>query len=185
MKIQCLTDLDKFRLSRTKKTYCKINTKEYYIFEDNCGFCGESYMRDLRSTTNCCSLACAQSGNNNHEYGKSGKLNPWYGHKHTKLALEKISNRSMGKNNTAWKGGVIKNNLPLYDTYVNQLSFIEECRPYINKDGLKLLEVRCKKCNEWFIPTRTSVRQRLIALNTIDCSKENNFYCSKECKETR
>ena len=34
MKIQCLSDLDKFRLAKNKKKFVNIATKEYYTFEE-------------------------------------------------------------------------------------------------------------------------------------------------------
>lgn len=180
MKIKCLNDLDNFRLSRTKITFIDVKTKEYYTFKEECSVCGEYYMQNRRSNTNCCSLSCAQSGGKNHEFGKTKQLNNWYGKKHTKSSIDKISIHSKGKNNPSWKGGVIKKNLPLYNTYAEQLNFFEEVRHKL-ENNLKILEVKCKYCNKWFTPTRINVRQRVIALKG-QVTAENNFYCSNNCK---
>jgi len=182
MKIECLSDLDNFRLSRTGKTYIKISTKEYYTFEEQCVVCNTPYMKGRKNTTNCCSMKCAQLGDRNHQYGKTKELNPWYNKNHTKETKEKLSKYNKGKNNASWKGGVINKNLPLFETYAEQLAFVEEVRQ-TESEGLLLLEVRCKKCNKWFVPNRIAVRHRLAALNNTSNSQECNFYCSYKCKK--
>ena len=55
-------------------------------------------------------------------------------------------------------------------------------------DGYGIL-VRCKHsdCNEWFSPSISQIRSRLCAIeNPISSTigTENNFYCSKECKNS-
>lgn len=183
MKIKYLSDLDIFRLSRTGTTYKNIKTNEYYTFIEECPVCGSQFMKHRKNKTNCCSKACSQSGQRNHQFGKTKEQNGWYGKTHSKETLAKLSKYNKGDNNKAWKGGVVKKNLPLYDTYAHQLDFIENVRPKY-KDNLKLIEVKCKKCNKWFIPTRIAVRQRIVALNSVNDCKEHNFYCSDECKNS-
>lgn len=92
--------------------------------------------------------------------------------------------RTAGNLNNFWKGGVIQHNLPLYDTYAPQLNYAEEVRPFINKDNIKLLGVKCTKCNKWFIPKRSAVITRISALVGRDSgrNRECRFYCSEECK---
>jgi uncharacterized protein with PIN domain len=50
-----------------------------------------------------------------------------------------------------------------------------------DENGLKLLQVRCKKCNEWLTPKNPSIiSNRIISLKN---DKDNHyFYCSDECK---
>ena len=85
-----------------------------------------------------------------------------------------------GKNNYNWRGGVSKNNLPLYDTYSYKINWIEEVRR--DPENNDLLQVKCSEnnCKKWFTPKRTEVRRRLTSLRT--GIGENRFYCSDECK---
>lgn len=117
----------------------------------------------------------------------SGTNSYWYGKKHKKSTLEKMAaSAKKGCDNILWKGGVTKKNLPLYDTYYNQLNWAEDVRLNININNIRVLEVKCKKCNEWFVPTIGSVRDRIYALNNVNNNiyRENNFYCSEGCKKT-
>lgn len=88
-------------------------------------------------------------------------------------------NNNINQKHPAWKGGVRKRNLPLYDTYHPQISFCEETRRSPNEPIL--LQVKCTKCNEWYTPTTSKVKNRIEALNSLS-SKESRFYCSDECK---
>lgn len=83
--------------------------------------------------------------------------------------------------NPNWKGGVRKKNLPLYNTYAHQIDYAHEVKLII-KEGIELLGVRCKNCNEWFIPKTSNVQSRIGSLVGRN-SGEGNFYCSEECKE--
>ena len=78
------------------------------------------------------------------------------------------------------KGDIIKNNIPLYDTYAPQLNWIEDVRR--DPENNDLLQVKCSEnnCKKWFTPKRTEVRRRLTSLRT--GIGENRFYCSDECK---
>ncbi len=90
------------------------------------------------------------------------------------------SNR--GASSHYFKGAVTKLNLPLYDTFALQLDLAEEVRPFYDEENRKLLEVRCSKCGEWFVPSRSEVRHRINSLNgkgTGECK----FYCSQSCKD--
>jgi len=89
---------------------------------------------------------------------------------------------SVGKNCNWWKGGVKKLNLPLYNTYAHKIAFAEEVRPFYDKENRKLLEVRCSKCDKWFIPKAKSIDHRIDALNG-KVGGENRLYCSQKCKD--
>lgn len=84
--------------------------------------------------------------------------------------------RPKGRNSKIWKGGVIENNLALYDTYADRLEFAEEV-----KNNADLLEVKCAYCGRWISPSRSEVKNRLRFLSgkgTAEC----RFYCSENCK---
>lgn len=128
----------------------------------------------------------------------SGKKNGMYGRAHTgetrKLMvikgkenmLKRIKNCDTptvrGKDHPNWKGGVARKKLPLFDTYAHQIEYVHEVRPVV-RGGIKLLEVRCKNCNNWFVPKTNDVRSRLGSLVGRK-DGENNFYCSNECKNS-
>ena len=101
------------------------------------------------------------------------------------VMLKRIENGTApkveGSDNPNWKGGIVKKDLPLYDTYFYQIDYAHEVRSVI-QDDIKLLEVRCKNCNGWFIPKATNVRKRVRSLLGKD-GGENNFYCSDECRD--
>lgn len=122
-----------------------------------------------------------------------GEKNGFYGKTHPEETKRGISDKMKGKknalgtkykssNNVNWKGGVRKKNLPLYDTYCCQIDYVHEVRSVV-KDDLKLLEVRCKNCNSWFVPKATNVRKRVRSLLGKG-GGENNFYCSDECRNS-
>jgi len=73
------------------------------------------------------------------------------------------------------------NNIPLYDTYIKQLSpYGIVCRR--NKEDNNILEVKCMYCDSWYIPTLKSVTHKIQCINGKQ-SGESNLYCSNECKQ--
>jgi 5-methylcytosine-specific restriction endonuclease McrA len=84
-----------------------------------------------------------------------------------------------GENAPSWKGGVIKDNIALYETYVERISYAETTRR--DPDNDSLLQVKCIYCDKWYNPTRATVKSRITALNSSSAS-ENRFYCSSKCK---
>jgi hypothetical protein len=127
-----------------------------YIEKDSCLVCEESYLTKKHKPSVYCSLSCSQKGENNSSYG---------GFPHN------------------WKGGVRELNLPLYDTYSIKIEYAEEVRPFYDEEGRKLLEIKCSKCNNWFVPDIFQVNHRCRALNG-EIGGEYRFYCSQECKDT-
>ena len=68
-----------------------------------------------------------------------------------------------------------------YDIYQPQLEpYGIKCRR--NKEDNDILEVKCIYCNRWYKPSRTSVNNKIKAING-DGSGECNLYCSDECKK--
>jgi hypothetical protein len=94
--------------------------------------------------------------------------------------IEKIRFGSSGERSSKWKGGVVKLNIPLYETYAHQLEPYEQCRR--NGQDQNILEVRCTYCGKWFVPTTTNVQRRIGGINGNDTAR---FYdrdsCKKEC----
>jgi len=107
--------------------------------------------------------------------GKKGK-------KYSKQSRELMSKNSSDKSNQKnpnWKGGYSKRNVPLYDTFAKQLT-IEE-KP--ERDGFdsNILTVVCTQCKKRFIPSLTSVAERVRCLKGTQ-SGECRLYCSDNCK---
>jgi hypothetical protein len=139
MKI-CWDEIENFYLTRNGILRKKGHT---YTERDSCKECGHPYLMDRFQKTEYCSPSCAQ---------KHRKI--------TNLTRQKLSETSSGRKKTKEqcealgkrmsKGGVVKKNLPLYDTHAHQLEPFEEVRLIII-DGIKLLEVKCALCKEWFL----------------------------------
>ena len=111
----------------------------------------------------------------------SGKGNPMYGKKHSEETRKKMSDAQKGSKCHFWKGGYSKRGIPTYDTCVHQLEWCEEVRR--NKEDPKILEVKCFKCNNWYVPTLSSVNNRIQHLKG-NVKVEHKFYCSDECKNS-
>jgi hypothetical protein len=72
-------------------------------------------------------------------------------------------------------------NIPTYDTFQPQLEpYGVECRR--NEEDQNILEAKCMYCDRWFAPSRTSVQNKIRAING-QTSGEYNIYCSNECKK--
>jgi len=70
---------------------------------------------------------------------------------------------------------------PLYNTFAPQIEWCEEVRRCItDKD---ILEVKCFKCNKWFMPTIIEIGNRIQALKG-QSKGESNLYCSEDCKNS-
>lgn len=99
--------------------------------------------------------------------------------------IERNKKLNKKNNNPAWKGGVKKKNIPLYNTYAHQISWCEEVRR--DPENENYLQVKCKEssCKKWFNPTTVSVNNRIQAIHgKLTERAENNFYCSEECKKS-
>ena len=93
------------------------------------------------------------------------------------------SSKRSGSTSPNWKGGVKASNMPLYATYAPQLEKYQfVCK--INQDGLEFLGVRCAYCKKVFVPTTTSVVDRIYTINNASYSGEAHLYCSVNCKKS-
>lgn len=169
----CWENLDKIRL--VKGGNLKIGSS-IYILKDACKNCGDSFFATKRYingkvvVTDYCSKRCVKAGK--------------------KLSINhklKLIGSHMGQNSGRYKGGVIKLNIALYDTYAHQFPpNFEEVRIYmwmLDAVVYKTLQVRCHNsdCRKWFKPTLVDVVRRLQAYNGA-ITGEQCFYCSDECK---
>jgi 5-methylcytosine-specific restriction endonuclease McrA len=71
------------------------------------------------------------------------------------------------------------NNIPIYQTYVQQLELYEDIRR--SSYDKNILEIRCTYCNKWYIPKLSHVQTRLKAIYG-KIKGESRFYCSDGCK---
>jgi hypothetical protein len=174
----------------------KLNSKGFFVNEkcqnpmieiESCKSCGESFLAFIQQIKKgkgeYCSKECSAP-----IYGKLHK----YHTEETKIRIgfsskERYKNKEnhplygkRGKYSPCWKGGVTKNNIPLYDTYAHQIKYTEEVRR--NKDNERILEVKCNYCGKWYIPKRRYIVKRIECLEG-NRKGDSNLYCSDKCKE--
>lgn len=139
--------------------------KNKYVKKEHCKNCNEPFLG--RAHNIFCSKNCSTSYTKK-DIKFSGK------HK------EKIS-KSLKGNINGWKGCYRKKGLASYDTYAPQLKWAEEVRR--NQEDQNVLEVKCFKCDEWFIPSYNSVSNKVLYLKG-KRNTEQHFYCSDVCKHS-
>jgi len=116
--------------------------------------------------------------------GQKGKENYFYGKKHSVASKKKISlaaSKRKGNKNPNYKGGYWKKNIPLFDTYAEKISYVEEVRR--DPNDYNTLQVKCTYCGRWFTPKRSHVGERLKILVNGKTRGEASFYCSEDCKD--
>jgi len=106
----------------------------------------------------------------------------------TKEHIEKLRHSKIGKslsNKTKLKKSESlkrrkKDLLKLYPFFC-KIESIRDCK---NKTGIGMagIEVKCKTCNKWFVPTQDKVWNRIYSIEKDD-GVGNFFYCSDKCKE--
>jgi len=178
MKI-CWDNLENIRLTKNGN-FRTISKGQTYYYVESCKGCGEPFLRTYSSKGSYCSHSCSNNGKNN----------PFYGKHHSEEIRRKLSKSHSGENGpnygktgdktSAWKGGYYSNNIPMYDTYVNQIDWVESVRR--NKEDKNILEVKCTKCGKWHVPTLYSLNRRIKSLKG-KLSSGRRLYCSDECKQ--
>lgn len=144
----------------------------YLVYRESCSYCGEPYLTKKRKIiSEFCSNSCANSGENNCNYGK----------KYSKAEKELIAKGNRGAKNIHWKGGLIKDNLPSYDTYSGRLTLEEAPILFVDNLDRRILKVKCFKCGNYFIPSIKAVKSRIGALAG-RLYGECHLYCSDKCK---
>lgn len=191
-------NLEGLRLTKNG-TFRKGN--HIYRYEKACACCGNAFLvkktriRGKMGTTKFCCSSCAKMGSNNPNFGKPLSVEhrqkiseSGTGKKRSPEFCKKMSDRNADGRGGLYKGGVVKNNIPLYSTYGDRLLVFEEVRIYMVRVGCvvyKSLQIRCTNasCRVWFRPTRSQVTFRLQAFIG-NVSGSSSFYCSRACKET-
>lgn len=168
MKI-CYDTIDDLRLTKNGNLKnSKSGKSRIYYFYESCKECNEPFLSDKKNPLYCSSDCCAKNEKWKESIKNFGERNGFKG--------------LFGKLNSNWKGGFkeIKNKV-LFDTYSDQLLWCESVRRSpINTD---ILEVKCIKCNKWFMPTRPQVSNRIQYFKG-NYKHESNFYCSNGCKDS-
>lgn len=194
MKI-CWDNLENMRLTKNGNFIFKGSL---YMEKDSCAYCGETFLALKHKEQAYC---CKDCGHKNVVFSEEHKNNIRLSKQYTSDETRKrmsdtaklkkltdihkanIGKHNKGKLNYFYKGGVKKKKLPLYDTYAERIVWMEDVRPYINSDGLKLLQVKCTKCKEWFVPKLDNVKDRIRFIDG-KRTAESRFYCSDGCKDT-
>ena len=157
------------------------------FYRENCLYCSNEFFAATRKTKFCCQRHSElnkppKTEEHKNKISKSNIGKHFFNHsQETKLKLKKKhKGLHEGRLNNAWKGGVKKKNIPLYDTYAHQISYAEEVRR--NKDDRNILEVKCAYCGKWYVSKINNIQYRIKALNGYK-NGEARLYCSNECKK--
>lgn len=198
----CWDNLEKIYL--TKNGFLNDDNGHTLIELEACLSCGMSYLTTKYKSSRFCSRVCSKKGKYAPNYGKTFSVShrrhmslAQTGRKHSPEVKKKLSvmaklrthsdktkqEMSMtrrGSDNGNYKGGVDELNVPLYDTYIQQISWCEKTRR--NPENLDWLQIKCVYCGKWFMPKTTDVKNRITFLNGNKTS-ECRFYCSEVCKQ--
>jgi len=163
----CWDNLNELRYNKKTGKWYKDkyrNGKRYTITtysynEDGCAFCGKPFFYNPDNKGVCCSLNC------------NAKL------RNSMYKMSEKTKRKIGKAN--YKGGYYKKKLVYYDTYASQLEWCEEVKR--NNQDPNILEVKCFKCDKWFVPSLSAVGSRIKALKG-QLDGHCRLYCSDICK---
>ena len=158
-----------------KNYWKKEGSWNLQIHGGKCIICGDDFLCNKYRKTDVCSVGCSNTKS------FTGEKNGMYGRKHTEESKRsmRINTNNHGKNNGRWKGGVTKDGIPLYDTYAHQIEWCEKVRR--NEEDPIIMEVKCTYCGKWHISKRTSIENRIRAINK-DIGRECRLYCSDGCK---
>lgn len=163
-----------------------------YIEVDKCENCGDPYLakREKYGLGKFCDHNCYALSKRGTKHSEETKkkisaaqkdIKHVFGRKVSDETRKKIGLKQRGSKHHNYKGGVYKLNIPLFDTHDKHINYAEQTR-YVYENGLKVLQVMCAKCENWFTPTRSSVNRRRLALEGKK-GGECKFYCSDVCKE--
>lgn len=170
MKI-CWDTLNKLKYYPDKECWVD-RTYVKFFYKEACIKCGDPYI-SARGESVYCTKKCAASGKHNHMWGKKHTTE-------TRRKMSKARKGRVGKLAPSWKGGYFSKNLAFYDTYAQQINYVDKVRR--DPDDTNVLQVRCNVCNKWYSPTPMDIHHRKYTLVGTRMG-EFRFYCSDICKE--
>ena len=186
----------------------KISSKEYYDNyskknnEDIC-YCGDktSFWNLNKGYKKYCSVKCSRNSKEIIEkikqtcLEKYGVENPSQSEK-VKEKFKETNIKRFGVENPAqsekvkekYKETCIKRKLkahidrkPIYNFFEEKISWVEKVRR--DPEDERFLNVRCKKCEKWFIPDVSFIWNKIQYLKG-NSNSEYNIYCSDECRDS-
>jgi hypothetical protein len=196
MKI-CWDNIEDIRLTKRGNFRDIIRKITYYYFE-SCDICNDEFFGLKNSRF--CSKTCKKKGKiskiTKKRMSEAVKNRPKIsdetrkklsnankGRKFPDSFKKKMSEIQTGENNSNWKGGYSKKGIPTYNLYAHKIEWCEEVRR--NEQDPNILEVKCFKCDEWFVPVKQSVIARIQHLNgNTNIRGERRFYCSNKCRKS-
>lgn len=166
MKI-CWDNLEKVYFKKNKGVWYNKNGI-CFVYVESCKICGDPFISAKHSRKLLyCSRNCQLKDCVKRSWGEKDK--------------KRIGDQHRGEKSSNWKGGVTRNNIPLFDTYAPQISWCEEVRR--DPEDKNTLQVKCTYCGKWYRPTLKSLANRVSTLKE-QTSGENRFYCSTHCKQS-
>ena len=159
----CWDNIENIIFTKNGNFFDTVKNRTYHYME-SCKQCKNPFLCISGNKNEYCCGSCSKKGK-----------------KHTEKTKKLISKNVTGVKSSNWKGGYSKRGIPAYDTYFHQLEWCEEVRR--NKEDPNVLEVRCFKCDKWYIPKLNSVNQRIQCLKG-NYKGESKFYCSDQCKNS-
>ena len=186
----CWDNIENMKFTKRGNFRDTVKKKTYVL--KICKYCNDEFLGEGPKSLYCCKICSNKdrklSDETKEKIRKSrenykGKNHPWYGKKLSKEHKKNISKALAGNDMYPWKGNYKSNNIPIYDTYAHQIEWCEEVRR--NEKDPNILEVKCSKCNEWYVPTLNNTNGRIQYLKeNPNASSENRFYCSDQCKNS-
>jgi len=180
----CWDNLENIRLNKNGNFKDILKNKIFYIMK--CKECKEEYLGRYDSIY--CDVGCSNKNNKTGTYkseeSKQKIRDLW---KNPKSKYNSKSYRkslaSHGSKNGNWNGGYTKNGICRFDVYAPHIKWCEEVRR--NKQDPNILEVRCFKCDKWFVPRIYQINNRITSITDKEYNRgEHHFYCSDECKNS-
>ena len=108
---------------------------------------------------------------------------PWIkGKSHSKETRKKISEAHTGLFRT--KESIIKTQSTIKALNIKYPLFskIEKMRYDPKYPGERIIQIHCKNCSKWFIPTYNKFYQRIRAIEDSNGNQAGYFYCCDDCK---
>jgi hypothetical protein len=185
-----------WKCSRAKDGFrnnCKLCSKHYYLNnkEKYNSICKQYYLDNKEKISNCrkqyfldnkekISNRCKQYYLDNKEK-ISNRHKQYNSDNKEKIRIKKKQYNINNREKISKYEKDYDNYSTLYNIHFVDKLTVDEL-PRLNDDGINL-EVKCKYCSKYFIPTNRSVRDRIKALSGI-IPGDRSLYCSTGCKDS-